>query len=77
MFQDITKDSGIDYSILIWDTLVLVAENTIIEEVRVEWSSGIIQVVEDVTADQILNLIEPEDNLTDNTVSLFSPSPNY
>ncbi|MGB5714306.1 MAG: hypothetical protein WBM44_25770 [Waterburya sp.] len=53
------------------------AENTIIEEVRVEWSSGIIQVVEDVTADQILNLIEPEDNLTDNTVSLFSPSPNY
>ncbi len=68
MHDEVQNDSRLHFGL---------AENTTIEEVRVEWSSGIIQVVEDVTADQILNLIEPEDNLTDNTVSLFSPSPNY
>ncbi|MEM7758871.1 MAG: CRTAC1 family protein [Cyanobacteria bacterium P01_A01_bin.40] len=50
--QQVQSDSRLHFGL---------AENTMVEEIRVEWSSGIVQVVEDVAVDQILNLIEPED----------------
>lgn len=34
------------------------AENTQVDEIRIEWSSGIVQTIEDVVADQILTVTE-------------------
>jgi hypothetical protein len=34
------------------------ADNTIVEEIRVEWSNGTLQTLENVTVDQILNITE-------------------
>lgn len=34
------------------------ADNTMIEEIKIEWSSGIVQVIEGVSVDQILNVTE-------------------
>ena len=36
------------------------ADNTLIEEIRIEWSSGIVQSIEDVSADRIFKIFEPE-----------------
>ena len=34
------------------------ADNTLVDEIRIEWSSGIVQNITDVAADQILNVLE-------------------
>ena len=34
------------------------ADNTVIDEIKIEWSSGIVQNITDVEADQILNIVE-------------------
>ncbi|MBE9044396.1 CRTAC1 family protein [Pleurocapsales cyanobacterium LEGE 10410] len=36
------------------------AENTIVDEIRIEWPSGIVQNVEDVSVDRIFNIVEPD-----------------
>ena len=41
------------------------AENTLVDEIRVEWPSGIVQSIEDVEADRLFNIVE--------SCSLISP----
>lgn len=36
------------------------AENSSVEEIRIEWTSGIVQTIEDVSADRIFKIFEPE-----------------
>ncbi|MEL6928754.1 MAG: CRTAC1 family protein [Cyanobacteria bacterium J06600_6] len=40
------------------------ADNTVVEDIRVEWSSGVTQNLADISADQILDIVEPEVNLS-------------
>ena len=35
------------------------ADNTFVDEIRIEWSSGIVQNITDVDADQIISIVEP------------------
>ena len=36
------------------------ADNTMIEEIKIEWSSGTIQSIDNINADQILNIVESD-----------------
>jgi len=40
------------------------AENTTIESIQVQWSSGIVQTLENIEADQILNITESGNSTT-------------
>ena len=51
MHQKVQNDSRLHFGL---------ADNTMVEEIRIEWSSGIVQTIQDVGADQILDIVEPD-----------------
>lgn len=40
-------------------------ENTLVENIRIEWSSGIVQNIENVSVDQIIDIVEPNSLLVE------------
>ena len=48
------------------------AENAVVEEVRIEWTSGIVQNIEDVSADRIFQIFEPDFSVAQEVIAVSS-----
>lgn len=51
MHEKVQNDSRLHFGL---------ADNTMVEEIKIEWSSGVVQTIQDIGVDQILDIVEPD-----------------